>query len=286
MATQINNTASATYGYGRDGQDSATSNVAVTNLLDQFSMTGEKNVQNTTFRPGEILSYFITATNTGTDSLFNLTIVDDLGGATNPLTFVDGSAYLNYNGVISPIIPTSVNPLTFVIPNTFSPSDIATVDFLVRVNSSIDESVTEIINTSTITANEGSTTGPLYTLTPSPSETISRGEYAEVTITKSVSSDTITEGVPFSYTIELENSGNLPATGVVITDVLPEGFTINSITSTTNGVTTTFQASDYTYDTSTNTLTLPTNPDVEIIVPAYSEGLGLTTIVINGQINS
>lgn len=287
MATQISNVASATYGYGRDGQDSATSNVAVANLLDQFSVVGSKNIQNPNFRPGEILSYYITATNTGTDSLFNLTFSDDLGGTGTPLSFIDGSAYLSYNGVISPIIPTSVNPLTFSIPNAFGPGDIVSVDFLVRVSPSIPTDVVDIVNTSTITANEGSSTGPLFTLTPSPTATVSRAEYAEITITKSVSTETITEGVPFSYTLELENSGNLPATGVVITDVLPNGFTINSITSTTNGVTTTFSNTDYTYDTTTNTLTLPTNPDVEITVPATTNGgVGLTTIVITGQINT
>ena len=287
MPTQINNSASATYGYGREGSDSAISNVAVANLLEQFSLAGSKNVQNTSFRPGEILSYYITSTNTGTDSLYNLTFTDDLGGTSTPLTFVDSSAYLSLNGVISPIIPTSINPLTFVIPNVLAPNDIATIDFLVRVNSSVSSDVTEITNTTTITANEGSSTGPILTLTPSPSVTIPLDEYANVTITKSVSTSNITEGVPFSYTLELENSGNLPATGVIITDILPEGFTINSITSTTNGVTTTFASTDYTVDSATNTLTLPTNPDVEIIVPAYSGGgVGLTTIVITGQINS
>jgi len=281
----INNSASATYGYGRDGSDSAISNVASANLLEQYSLSGSKNIQNTSFRPGEVLSYFITATNTGTDSLYNLTFTDDLGGATTPLTFVNSSAYLNLNGTITPIIPTSINPLTFVIPNAFTPGDTATVDFLVRVNSSIAADITEITNTTTITANEGSETGTLLTLDPSPSVTISLEEYANVTITKSVSTQNIIEGVPFSYTLELENSGNLPATGVVLTDVLPEGFTVNSITSTTNGITTTYASTDYTIDAS-NTLTLPTNPDVEIVIPPYSDGVGLTTIVISGQIQN
>lgn len=282
----INNSASATYGYGRDSQDTAVSNVATANLLEQFSLTGSKNVQNSSFRPGEIVSYYISATNTGTDNLYNLTFTDDLGGTDAPLVFVDGSAYLNFNGNISPIIPTSISPLTFVIPNTFAPGDMATVDFLVRVNSGISATIDEITNTSTISANEGSVTGPVITLAPSPSVTLSREEYASVSITKSISDTNITEGEPFSYTLELENSGNLPATGVVITDVLPAGFVIASITMTTGGVTTTFASGDYTVDGATNTLTLPTNPDVEIRVPASTGGaVGLTTIVITGQIN-
>ena len=283
----INNSASATYGYGRDNQDTAVSNIATANLLEQYSLSGSKNIQNPSFRPGEVLSYYITATNTGTDSLYNLTFTDDLGGTGTPLSFIDGSAYLNFNGAISPIIPTSVNPLTFVISNEIAAGDRVTVDFLVRVNSSLSNAVTEITNTSGITANEGSVTGPILTLNPSPSVTVSLEEYASVTITKSVSDTNITEGEPFSYTLELENSGNLPATGVVITDVLPGGFDISSITMTTNGVTTTFANTDYTVDTTTNTLTLPTNPAVEIMVPASTNGVvGLTTIVINGQINS
>lgn len=283
----INNSASATYGYGRDSQDTAVSNVATANLLEQFSLTGSKNVQNTSFRPGEIVSYYISATNTGTDNLYNLTFTDNLGGAGNLLTFIDGSAYLNFNGTISPIIPTSVTPLTFVIPNTFEPDDKATVDFLVRVNSGIAADVDEIINTSSISANEGSPTGPVLTLDPNPSVTLPREEYASVTITKSISDTNITEGEEFSYTLELENSGNLPANAVVITDVLPTGFVISSITMTTGGVTTTFATTDYTVDSATNTLTLPTNPDVEITVPASTGGaVGLTTIVITGQINN
>ena len=286
MAT-INNSASATYGYGRTGQDSAVSNVATANLIEQYSLSGSKNVQNTSFRPGEILSYYITATNTGTDSLYNLTIVDDLGGTGSPLSFVDSSAYLSINGNITPIIPSSINPLTFVVSSVVDAGDVVTVDFLVRVNSAISSDVNEITNTSTISANEGSATGPVLTLSPNPTVTILREEYASVSITKSVSETNISQGEPFSYTLELENSGNLPATGVVITDVLPEGFEISSITSTTNGVTTTFLTSDYTVDPTTNTLTLPTNPDVEITVPAFGEGgVGLTTIVITGQINS
>lgn len=286
MAT-INNSASATYGYGRDNQDSAVSNVATANLIEQFSLSGTKRVQNASFRPGEILSYYITATNTGTDSLYNLTIVDDLGGTGTPLSFVDGSAYVSINGTISSIIPTSVNPLTFTIGSVVGSGDIVTVDFLVRVNSAISNEVEEITNTSTITANEGSATGPILTLSPNPTVTILREEYASVTITKSVSETNISEGEQFFYTLELENSGNLPATGVVITDVLPEGFDISSITSSTNGVTTTFATSDYTVDPTTNTLTLPTNPDIEIIVPANGDGgVGLTTVVITGQINS
>ena len=281
---QINNSASATYGYGRDRQDSAISNVATANLIEQYALSGSKIVQNTYFRPGEILSYYISTTNTGTDPLYNLSINDALGDNDTILSYVDGSAYLTLNGVISQIIPSSTNPLTFNIPTTFEPGDIATVNFLVRVNSSISPDITEITNTATISATP--TPENENPISATASTTINREEYAEVTITKSVSTQNITEGVPFTYTLELENSGNLPAYNVVVTDVLPENFEVLSITSTTNGVSTTYTADDYTVDPTTNTLTLPTNPAVEITVPASDNGgVGLTTIVITGRIN-
>ena len=52
MAMQITNMASATYGYGREGRDSATSNVAVTNLIEDYAISGLKTALKTTFRVG------------------------------------------------------------------------------------------------------------------------------------------------------------------------------------------------------------------------------------------
>ena len=60
-------------------------------MVEQYSISGSKNVQNKSFRPGEILFCYITATNTGTDSLYNVTFTDDLGGVGGLLTYVDGS---------------------------------------------------------------------------------------------------------------------------------------------------------------------------------------------------
>ena len=79
---------------------------------------------------------------------------------------------------------------------------------------------------------------------------------------------------------------SVDANGVVVTDVLPEGFVISSITAQTNGVTTTYESDEYSVDTSTNTLTLPVGAGPEIIVPAAtSTETGLTVITITGIIN-
>ena len=281
----INNTASVTYNYGRSEIGSAVSNTATTNLIEEFSITGTKLSNNQTFRNGENITYQISVTNDGTSPLFNVTVGDDLGGIGLPLTFLDGSATYSVNGTITAIIPAIVNPLTFILPLPLYPGDTAIFTFVARVSSSLDETVDTIVNTATISANEGSETGNIISVNPSPSYTLVRGEFADVTLTKNVSSTQISSGEEFSYTITLSNSGNLEAMGVILTDTLPEGFTVSSITSETNGIVTTYSAGDYTIDTASNTLILPTGTDITLSVPASTGGLSGTTIVtITGSI--
>ena len=290
MATQINNTASAVYNYGstRVIQDSASSNVATTNLITEFAISGYKQSLNSDFRAGENLTYFIHVSNDGTEPLYNVSISDNLGGAGTPLTYVIGSASLNINGTNTPITPITVNPLTFTLPTPLAAGGLATITYIAKVNSALASTITSITNTATIQANEGSSTGDLITVTPSPTITLNLADFADVSILKSVSADSIVIGETFSYTITLSNQGNLDATGVVITDILPTNFVISSITSVTNGVQTTYSASDYTVDASTNTLTLPnTSSALSITVPAATSlGNGTTVITITGSITA
>ncbi len=282
----INNTASATYNYGRSEVGSAVSNTATTNLLEEFSITGSKLSNNQTFRNGENITYQVSVTNDGIDSLYNVTISDDLGGIDNPLTFLEGSLTYSVNGITSVITPTSVRPLEVVLPTPLAAGETATIVYVARVSSGLAEDVETIVNTATITANEGSETGAVISVTPSPSNTIIRADFAELSLTKSVSSMQISSGEEFSYTITLSNSGNLDATGVIITDDLPNGFVISSIVVETNGSTTTFTEDDYTVDPTTNTLTLPTGGTLSIMVPAAFGGVaGTSLITITGSIN-
>ena len=142
-----------------------------------------------------------------------------------------------------------------------------------------------ITNTATITAKEGSDSGETITVTPNPSVTLNLDDYANVVMNKTVSANEIVPGQTFSYTISLENSGNLIANNIVLTDVLPTGFTISSITAVSNGVETQYNVGDYTLDSPSNTLTLPTGSGTAISVPAAVGGTpGLTTITITGSI--
>lgn len=284
MPTQINNTASATYNYGESGSASATSNVASTSLLSQFQLTATKTAGITTYRPGENIPFIVQLKNSGTSPLYAVTLNDDLGAGN--LSFVEGSAYVLRNNVLTSVTPTiSGGSLSVEVADDLSAGGELTILYTARVNENLSESVEDIQNTATFTA-QGARGGAPISDTPTVDATITREDYASIEMTKSVSADQVTAGVPFDYVITLENTGNTEATGVVITDVLPEDFTINSITSVSGGTTTTFTASDYTLDDDTNTLTLPnTSSSLSISVPARgSADENVTTITINGQI--
>lgn len=286
MATQINNVASATYGYGRDRRSSAVSNIATTNLIEDYAIFGSKTPLKLEFRPGENITYQIYIRNDGTLPLYSVTVSDDLGGAGTPLSFVTGSASLNVDGTNSAIVPTSVNPLTFVLPSALEAGSQATITIIMRVSASLDSAIEEITNTASITGRKESTTGEVISVSPVATSTITLEDYASITINKTVSANEVSPGEEFSYTISLENSGNLDAEGVIVTDVLPEGFTISSITSLTNGVQTTYASGEYTVDPTSNTLTLPSGSGADIVVPAgTATETGLTVITITGTIN-
>ena len=284
MSTPINNTASITYGYGRSGSDSAVSNTATTNLIEDYAISAYKISNNQSFRVGENITYQIHISNDGTLGLYNVTVSDNLGGSGNPLIFVEGSATLNINGVNTTITPTSLNPLVFTLPSVLNAGERAIITYIARVNSSLPTTIESITNTATISANEGSSTGSPIVVTPDPFVTLPRAEYAEVLITKNVSANEVVVGDTFSYTLTLSNYGNLDATGVIVTDTLPTGFVISSITSLTNGVQRVFQSTEYSVDSS-NTLTLTSGSAETITVPAAVNGnSGTTIITITGSI--
>ena len=137
MPTPINNVASITYGYGRSGSDSAVSNTATTNLIEDYAISAYKLSNNQSFRVGENITYQIHISNDGTLDLYNVTMSDDLGGTGNPLSFVDGSGTLSINGVTTLIIPTTINPLVFTIPSVLPAGENAIITYVARVNSSL-----------------------------------------------------------------------------------------------------------------------------------------------------
>lgn len=280
MATILNNSATLTYNSG-DNTASAASNVVSTSLLDSYSITAVKNTANDSWRPSENITYLVTVTNTGTQPLTSVEITDDLGAAGTPLAYVANSALVIDGSEVTAVTPTSTNPLVIPLVNALQSGESVTVVYVAQVSAAIADTIDTITNTATASATQG---GAGATVTSEPtSVTILREDFAQIDIVKAVDKTVISSGDTLTYTFTIENSGNIPATNVVITDTLPEGFAITSIESETDGVVTVYDATDYTVDAN-NTLILPVG-EKTITVPARDEsGNGVTTVTITGVV--
>lgn len=285
MAITINNFANITYKYGNI-TDGALSNIATTQLVETVSLNAVKTSNNSSWRPSENITYMIRVSNDGTDPLFGVSIQDDLGGeTTSPLTYVTGTTRMLRNSVLTEVTPTNTSPLTIIIPNTLEPGEVIVFTYIAKVRADIDTTKTEITNIATVVGHETSIACPTVTVTPSPTLSLTKSNYADVRITKNVNKDNVSVGDELTYTFLLENFGNIDATNIIIRDNLPTNFTVNEISSVTNGVTISFEATDYSIDTQ-NKLIIPTSTTKTISVPASTNlGSGKTTVTITGTIN-
>ena len=188
------------------------SNAVVTRILSLYDLTATKEALLDSYTPGQTITYITRVENTGSASLYNLTIVDDLANGT--LQYIDTSIEGYLNG--SP----------FKIDNVLNPNDNVLIIFETTTPTTNPEQIT---NTQTITANGGSTTGPIVTAKPNPSATVTLANYVTLDITKAVDKTSIYSGESLVYTFKIVNRGNETATNVTFNDIFPTGYKINSI---------------------------------------------------------
>lgn len=291
MPTPLNNQASVTYTYqGSTEQGTANSNITTTTLLDPYSMTAVKIPVFTTFRNGDRLTYLIPIRNTGTGTLYNVTISDNLGsaGGDPPTSYFPDSAYVYADGKLTALVPkVAVGTVSFSLPCPISSGQDALLIFGTKVDNALENTVSSIRNTATVTATGGSTSGTLVTVTPAPTATVTREQYADLSIYKQADKSIVQVGDTLTYTFTLTNTGSEAATGVTITDILPAGFSVSSVSLAIGGQSTVLPTGSYALDTGTNTLTVPTKGTVSITVPAMSAGTpGVAVLTVSGTIVS
>ncbi|MED2183241.1 hypothetical protein [Bacillus wiedmannii] len=227
---EIRNQGSATFNYQPDPNlppVTKTETTPETTTPIQTVVISPTKTANLTFAEiGDIVTYTVTFTNQGTIPATGVTITDSLPPGT---TFVTDSVTVNT------IPQPSVSPLTGISVGTVNPGETVRVTFQVQINAippngKIENTavVTYISQPNpseppiTTTETTPTVTLPVRTANPNPQKTVDR-EFASI-------GDTLT------YTITLQNSGNIPATDVIITDSIPTGTTFIPGSITINGI--------------------------------------------------
>lgn len=267
-----------------------TSNV-VTGELQQ-AVSAAKYALTDTYTADEVLTYVVSLVNTGGSVVTDLTLTDDLGAYTQgtetrvPLDYVEGSLayYLGGTRQADPVI-TGTNPLT-VTGLTIPANGNAFLVYQARVNEFASPATGgTITNTATVT-------GSTLPASVVARETVTAASEPFLTVGKSLSPSTVSEGDRLTYTFVIQNFGNAP---VVATDDASITDTFDPILTdlvvTFNGATWS-EGAEYTYDEATG---LFTTVNGNILVPAatYTQNPatgawtvvpGVSTLVVTGTV--
>ena len=257
---QITNQANLTFRYG-SAVGNAVSNIATATLLDPLS--AEKTSVDKTYRADDRLTYVLSVQNNGNATVTGINLVDDLGTYTlangtivTPLTYGDDAALYINGAYVGPITGMeTLNSITFTIPS-LAPGANALIVYQAVINEYAPLSQgSSIVNTVTVMA-------PSVGTPITDSNTVTAEDYADIVIQKEMSPDPVSDGDVLTYNFTVTNTGNTPATGVVLTDAFNPA--PSNITVTVDGVP--VPATDYTYEN--GFLTLPTGSAYEMTVPA------------------
>ena len=269
----INNQANVNYTYtGARSPIDTDSNITVTELLSGTSLSIVKFPVGSSYISGDIHSFVIRVTNTGTTPVNDVIITDNLGqfsegGETfNSMEYVDGTAsYSLNNSLFLPYDVLNDNPLTIVV-GTLDVGDVYELVYSARTPSMSSQS--EITNISQVTGSYLNDT-----VVETATATITPLSYANVEVVKTQTTPNAVLQEDFSYTLTLNNTGNLEANNVIVTDNLPSEFSLESVTLSSQGVTRTLDSSEYSYENnlltvpaSGSTLSLDLLPDQQIVL--------------------
>lgn len=239
------------------------SNIATGQIIESLSVT--KSAVTNDYTEGDSVTYVVSIINSGTDPQTGVGVTDNLGAYTvgantvYPLDYVNGSVNYYSNGVLQPAPTVTVGPPLQISGITVPAGGNVTIIYETTVNGFAPLSEgSSIINTASVTG--GGTTTPI-----SASETIFAQSVSDLTISKSVTPEVVTQNGELTYTFVIQNSGNAP---VVVGDNTVINDTFNPILSNISvsyNATAWTEGVNYTYDETTGVFaTLPG----QITVPA------------------
>jgi len=232
------NSASWTYQYvSCAGQQPLNGNI-VTNQVrtDAPLLQPTKTVAPTgTVKPGDVLTYTITAPNSGTAATSGATLADPIpAGATYVpgSTTLNGAAVADVGGAMPFATAKAING-PGAPAGQIAPGAAATVQFKVTVNAGV---TAPIVNVATV--DPDGPTGPMPPTDVQTQNPVSSPSLA-ATKTGALVVDTApvggSAGDTIEYTIAVSNSGGAPATGVALVDDVPANTTYVPGSTTLNG---------------------------------------------------
>ncbi|EEM78404.1 Cell surface protein [Bacillus thuringiensis serovar pondicheriensis BGSC 4BA1] len=175
-----------------------------------------------------------------TDGTITYTVVIQNNGNTtaNTVTLTDlvpeGTALIPNSVTINSISIPGADPNVGILLNSIAPSEIVTVTFQVIVQSI--PSVNPISNIARIDYTFiADPTAPIVSRTITSNPAFTQISDANVLSLKAVNAQQATTGDILTYTITLENTGNIPATNLIFSDTIPVGTTFVENSFTLNG---------------------------------------------------
>ena len=241
--------------------ESINSNTVVGEIPEALSIT--KSAVGDEYSPDNDVVYAVSLVNSGATAFAGVTLTDDLGAYTfgtdtlYPLEYNAGSILYYVNGTPAPAPAVAAGPPLVISGITVPAGGNVTVVYSARVTETAPVAVGGVI-TNTIVAS-----GTAVSDNVSAVETVAVAERASLTITKALSPQTVSGGGTVTYTLTLENTGNVPAAdSVVVTDTFDPILTGINVIYNGNAWT---AGTDYTYNEATGELvTIPGS----ITVPA------------------
>ncbi|EJS75061.1 DUF7507 domain-containing protein [Bacillus cereus] len=222
----IANSATASYTFIADPNAPVVSRTATSNTvfttINTATILSSKQVDKSFSRIGDTLTYTVTLTNNGNSSAQNVIFTD---------TMPSGTTFIANTFSINGIPQSGANPANGVNIGPITAGSTVNVSFQVNVTSLPTEN--PIVNFSSTS----------YQLVSPPDAETSISNPVSTQIKEAILSMTKNESVSFAdigqtafYTTSISNIGNIDATNIVFTDVLPSGLTFVPNTLTVDGV--------------------------------------------------
>ncbi|MCU5375654.1 cell surface protein [Bacillus cereus] len=202
----------------------SSSNTVSTAVVDA-SLSAIKNTDSLVQSTNGTITYTVVVQNNGNTTANTVTVTDLVPEGT---AFIPNSVTIN--GVSAP----GTDPNVGISLNSIAPSEIVTVTFQVIVQSI--PSVNPISNIARIDYTFiADPTAPIISRTITSNPAFTQISDANILSLKAVNAQQATTGDILTYTITLENTGNIPATTLIFSDTIPEGTTFVENSFTLNG---------------------------------------------------